>query len=374
MSVTGILRRALIVIPFTLLISGCYDRLDMEEASFSLVLGLDRDEQGNLIVYSSIPTFNQHAKKKTHEIVVSSISPREGRLKSDAYSVGSFQPRKLQVLVVSKALLLHKKEWDRYLDVFFRDGRNPVTSRVLVYDGKLNELFDYHPPDKPILPLQLLGMLESTDSRAETVVTTLQQLQRELLDKGQTPALPQFALDQELKLNRTALLDRDGRYAASLTSKEAMLLRLLQKNADKFRFTIPVPKHLVEEPGAANVLSFSADQTKTKIKVSRKGDKFRYDIYVHMPVNLTEILFPIDVVVEKAELEAACSAEIRKQLEALISKFQQKRLDPVGFGVYARAREYGYFKQVQDRWVDEFAKAEFNVKVNVVLADIGAIE
>ncbi|MFC4101580.1 Ger(x)C family spore germination protein [Paenibacillus xanthanilyticus] len=374
MSVTSIWIRAMLIIPFTLLLSGCYDRLDMEEASFSLVLGFDRDEQGNLLVYSSIPNFSKNARKKTQEIVVSSISPREGRLKSDAYSVGNFQARKLQVLVVSKALLQHKKEWDRYLDVFFRDGRNPVTSRILVFDGKLDELFDYHPPDKPILPLQLLGMLDSTDTRAETVVTTLQQLQRELLDKGQTPALPQITMDPELKLNRTALLDPDGRYAASLTSKEAMLLRLLRKNAAKFRLTIPVPKHLVVEPGAANVLSFSAEQTKTKIRVARKADKLRYDISVKMPVNLTEILFPIDVVAEKAQIEAACSAEIRKLLVALISKFQQKRLDPVGFGDYARAHEYAYFKRVQDHWVDEFAKAEINIQVNIVLTDIGAIE
>ncbi|MFD2381612.1 Ger(x)C family spore germination protein [Paenibacillus xanthanilyticus] len=371
---TSIWIRAMLIIPFTLLLSGCYDRLDMEEASFSLVLGFDRDEQGNLLVYSSIPNFSKNARKKTQEIVVSSISPREGRLKSDAYSVGNFQARKLQVLVVSKALLQHKKEWDRYLDVFFRDGRNPVTSRILVFDGKLDELFDYHPPDKPILPLQLLGMLDSTDTRAETVVTTLQQLQRELLDKGQTPALPQITMDPELKLNRTALLDPDGRYAASLTSKEAMLLRLLRKNAAKFRLTIPVPKHLVVEPGAANVLSFSAEQTKTKIRVARKADKLRYDISVKMPVNLTEILFPIDVVAEKAQIEAACSAEIRKLLVALISKFQQKRLDPVGFGDYARAHEYAYFKRVQDHWVDEFAKAEINIQVNIVLTDIGAIE
>ncbi|MBB3114440.1 hypothetical protein FHS18_006561 [Paenibacillus phyllosphaerae] len=223
-----------IAIALLLTLSGCYDRLDMEEAAFTLVLGFDLDENGDLIIYSSIPAFNKNAKKKTQETIIHAPSPRAGRNKAAIRAIGVFQPRKLQVIVLSKHLVENKQEWFRYLDVFFRDGRNPLTSRVMVFDGQLRDLFKYQPKDKPILPLQLISLQESVNSSSLGVETTLQELQRTILDKGQTPALPQINLDSELQLSRTALLNHEGRYTASLTMNETMLLRMLQK---KLRLT-----------------------------------------------------------------------------------------------------------------------------------------
>lgn len=135
-----------------------------------------------------------------------------------------------------------------------------------------------------------------------------------------------------------------------------------------------MPKDVLEGAGASNTISFSAEKVKTKIDVSRADQHFRFDISVRMGLNLTEILFPLDVVAAKEELETACSNEIRRQLTALVAKFQKNQLDPVGFGDYARAHQYAAFLKVQDQWGQSFSQADIHINVKATLADIGAIE
>ena len=65
---------------------------------------------------------------------------------------------------------------------------------------------------------------------------------------------------------------------------------------------------------------------------------------------------------------------MKAQIEELLAKCRQHKIDPVGFGLYARALQYSHYKEVQDRWGDEFSRADFDVSVDLRIASPGAVQ
>lgn len=54
----------LLLIAVLLVLPGCDDRIDLEDISLLLMLGIDLDKDNNLVFYSSSPVFNKEAKEK----------------------------------------------------------------------------------------------------------------------------------------------------------------------------------------------------------------------------------------------------------------------------------------------------------------------
>ncbi|UUZ80921.1 hypothetical protein LJK88_40165 [Paenibacillus sp. P26] len=49
-----------------------------------------------------------------------------------------------------------------------------------------------NPADQPFLPILLRGMIETKSRRSETVKTSMQELHRQMLEKGITPISPRL--------------------------------------------------------------------------------------------------------------------------------------------------------------------------------------
>lgn len=355
-------------------LTGCYDRVDLEDASLSLVAGVDVTEDHRITSYTSIPVFSK-AEKKSQELKVVANTQRQGRGKLDAFTVGSFNGRKIKVIALSKRFVQETPDWFRYMDIYFRDGRNPITPRVVVFDGTLDQLFYYHSPNQPILPLMLMGMVKSASNRSESVATTLQELHRQMNEEGQTPFLTQISIKQDAMIDGTSLLDHQGRYVDILSMPETVLLRVLQKKTgESVGFSLRLPPGLTGSSAEADWVSLATERVKVKIDSAYAGGRFKFFVRVHFSASVVEKLSSLDLDVHQREAEVACAEELRDRFEALIAKLQQKKVDPVGFGIYARAYHLPRFKQVKDNWGEAFGQADVQVRVSVAFADEGSVK
>ncbi|NOV01757.1 Ger(x)C family spore germination protein [Paenibacillus planticolens] len=354
--------------------SGCNDRLDLEDAAFPLLAGFDLDEKNNLRTYVALPVFSNSARKKTYKLAVTAQSLGQTRQESDAHWPTVFQGRKLLVMLVSKRLVEHD-DWFRILDVFSRDAKNPLTSRLILYDGPLSELVFLNQKDEPFLPLLLRGMVDTKSGRSETVKTTFQDMHRLRFEKGKTPSIAEVRLDHEIRLSGSALLDHGGKYVDSLDAQETILMKILQNEAKSaVSLTLAIPGHPKRGPLNADRLSFNTDKVKTTIKTYFHDDNFQFDFAVRLSVGLTERLFPYDVKNKSAELEKAIALELQKQLVRLISKIQSHRIDPIGLGIQAQAFAYKPYKKVEDQWGEVLSQAAINVTVKVSIDNMGAVK
>ncbi|BBH18841.1 germination protein GerYC [Paenibacillus baekrokdamisoli] len=357
------------------LLVGCNDQLNMEDASIPLAIGVDLNKTNRFQIYSSTPIFSKDIKKKSHEITGTADSLRQSRTLQDAQSVGTVQGRNFQVLLIGKRMLQHEN-WFKMLDVLFRDARNTVTDRVIAVDGNVSEIIYLNPDDQPSLPLLLRGMVDSSSMVSETVKTTVHELHRQMYEKGMTPYISEVQVkNKKIILIGTTLLDHKGKYAASLGTEDSIFLNMLQKNAKPgVSISLKIPDVPKTGPFDTNYLSFTAGKISTKIKTSYVNNKFNFTIKIKTSVGLSEHFFPTDAPAQVKELEKQISAQMQKKLEKVIKMLQLHKIDPIGLGLYARAHEYQAYQKVEDHWGDALANANINVSVDIKIVTLGPVK
>ncbi|MGA4464183.1 Ger(x)C family spore germination protein [Bacillus bombysepticus] len=353
------------------IMTGCFDQRNIEDVSLTLVLGLDLDRNNNLLVYMSSPVFNKEAKVKEEITGVKSVTVRNSRDKFDATVMALTSGSKTQIFLVGKRLL-KQKNWMKYLDPFYRDPKNTVTSRIVAVDGPVSDVIYYTPKDKPRLPLYLTKLVETAALRNITVKTTLQDLHEQLVDKGITASITEMKKKNRIWVTGTELLDEKGRYKLTLEPDENKLLRILQqRTTGEFSFTMPIK--LESDSQDKDWISFTAYSIKVKTKV-RYDNKFIFNTNIKMKVAVTERLFSFNTRRDAAKLQKAIETKLEADLKQLTKKIQAANIDPIGYGRYARSYTYQEWKKVQNEWNRELAKGDINIKVNVEIGAMGTIK
>ncbi|MDR4913685.1 Ger(x)C family spore germination protein [Bacillus pseudomycoides] len=353
------------------MMTGCFDQTNVEDVSLTLVLGIDLDRNNNLLVYMSSPVFNKEAKVKEETTGVKSVTTRNSRDKFDATVMALTSGSKTQVILVGKRLM-KQKNWENYLDPFYRDPKNTVTTRVVAVDGPVSDVIFYHPKDKPRLPLYLTKLVDTAYLRNIAVKTTLQKLHEQVADKGITASITEMKKKNRIWVTGTALLDEKGRYKLALKSDENKLLRILQQETKgEFPFTIALK--LKSDSQDKDWISFSAQNIKVKTKV-KYDNHFIFNIDVKMRISIIERLFSFNTRKDAAKLQKAIETKLEADFKQLIKKIQAAKIDPIGLGVYARTYTYPEWKKVQNKWNKALAKGDVNVKVNVEIGGMGTIK
>ena len=128
-----------LILLLVLILPGCWDREDLEDVAFILVLGLDLDPDNNLVVYSMVPIRHKEAKEREIAVQEKAISLRESRREIDDVFEGVGSGRKLEALLLGKRLLKHE-DWFPLLDDLFRDTKIAVTADVIFVNGPVSQV------------------------------------------------------------------------------------------------------------------------------------------------------------------------------------------------------------------------------------------
>ncbi|TMV47419.1 Ger(x)C family spore germination protein [Paenibacillus mesophilus] len=366
--------RLVLLVLLALSLSGCGggDRKDLEDLTIVLIVGIDLDENNNVIFYESSPVFSKEAKDKEEQYGVKAMTFREAREKFDTKVTALTVGGEIELVLLGKKLLA-SDDWFRLLDIFYREEKSTVSARVVAVDGPVKDIIYEKAENKPRLPLHLTKLIDTSYRRNLTVKTTLQELRRQVTDKGLTPSISEIKKGKGLELKGTALLDERGKYALPLGIEENALFHILMgRRVGEMTITISIPD-AERSTGKieTNKLSFMAERISTNTRSSYEKGRFHFDLNASLGVNMVERLFADD---PSIDLERIIAEQLRMKLKALIAKFQAHRIDPLGLGMYARAFHYKEWKQVQEHWGEELAKSDINVSVKVEIKKKGAVK
>lgn len=357
------------------ILPGCADLRNLEDVTLALMAGIDLSEKNELLFYVSSPVFSKDAKKKVEEYGVRADSIRQSTKRFDALVTALTVGGKIQLIVLGKRLLQHP-DWFSLLDTLYRDGRMTVNSRVVVVDGPVHSVFHLNPADKPRLPLHLTQLLDTANRRNLTVKTTTQEFHRMMAEKGMTPSITEFKeRNSVVEVMGTALLDHQGKYVTLLLPKDTILLQILiHKLQGEMTLTVPLPGQSDQQKVIRPRVSFFVKDVTRTVKTGYRDNRFRFDVELQMEISLAEQMFPVEPAKQYKKLEQLIEKQLAQKYADLIKQFQKQKVDPVGFGVYARAYQYKEWKKVQDDWPAAFAKAEVRVKPVISIKGIGITE
>lgn len=366
--------RILLAAVLIAVLPGCSEAIDLENLTLGLVAGADLDKNNQLLIYFSSPLFNGTSKNSTLNIESDKKTFRTARADFDSIATGLAVGGKTQVFLIGKRLLQHG-DWFPLLDVNFRDAKNTLSTSMVAVDGEVSELLQNIPKDTPT-SLFLDNLIDSNEIRNETVKTNMQQLDKQMFEKGITPYISLISLENgRIKLAGTALLDKKGKLVMTMDQKETMLLRLLQRSSKGQQgLSVSIPSEQKSDIYDTNSLSLSINRVKNKMKTGYLDGKFEFDIKLNLSVSLKERLFPYDMRKNGEKLEQQIQEQIKKQFEELIKKCQKKQIDPFGFGQYARAYQYKNWKQVQDHWGEAFSEADVHISVKSNIKYMGPVK
>lgn len=352
--------------------AGCGQSIPLEDLTISLILGVDLDDEENLIISESSPVFDRNAKKKVETYQIKAKSIRESRKYFDALATGRVTAAKIQVLLVGKRVLEHE-DWFAILDTVYRNPTFSINTKVIMVDGPVSDVIFYETDNKPILPLFLKELIDKNIERTRTVTATLQVLHRQMYEKGITPSISQIKKSKEIELVGVSLLNKKGKYVDTLNILESTLLIIL-RDGRKRDLTLSVPISSIEDAGGIfhkNELSIDIGQLRSKVTTQYEQNKFHFKFNIRMTVDMIERLFPMEGLNEN-ELEMMIEKEVKARFEALIKKFQEYKIDPIGLGLYARAYHYDEYKKVEEHWGEALAAARIDVNVDIKIEAMGA--
>jgi hypothetical protein len=240
-------------------------------------LGMDLNEKNELLFYLSSPVFSKEAKEKVEEFGVKADSLRQSRARLDEVVTALTVPGKVQVFILGKRLLQHP-EWFKLMDVVFRDARFTVNARMVAFDGPVHKLFDFHPKDKPRLALHLTKLIDTANRRNLTVKTRVQELHRQIFEKGMTVSITEMKIEKAVKVMGTALLDEKGTYATLLEQRNNLYLQmLLHGKQGEISMTIPIPEKESDKKIVKKRVGFIVKGLSKKVKTDFTEGRFRFE-------------------------------------------------------------------------------------------------
>ncbi|RFB34918.1 Ger(x)C family spore germination protein [Brevibacillus sp. VP] len=357
---------------FSLLMSGCSQRINIENATFNLTLGLDK--KGNDLYYYSVsPVFNKDASKKVeaHEVRASSI--RNARNFFDASSIGLLTTAKLQQVLIGKELL-ESHDVFPLLDVLYRDVTSASNANVLMVDGPVKDVIMFGAKDKPRLPIYLGQLIDSTAVRNLISRSTLLDFQWTVMEKTITPYIGIVSKEKnQLNIKGTALLNQQGKVVTTLSLQETTIMHMLQR-FHRGLFSLSLSLKETKNKADSKIISATFERVTRKVQLVKKDDQFYYTIHLKMDANLNESINLLSKQNTMKSIEKFLEKAVKKEADKVIKKIQQHKVDPMGLGDYMRAYYYPDWKKLEMDWGSALATININIEPEIRVIFNGLVQ
>ena len=360
----------ILILFFLFELSGCKGKVNIEDITLSLILGIDMDDQGQVEMYMASPVFSKDAKEKNEVIKVKGLSLRDARNYFDTMVNGITSGGKVQSVLIGMKVL-QEENWFDYLDLLYRDPKIRLNSDVIAVNGSVSEVFDLKLKDKPRLSIFIPQLVETANFRNVSVKTSLRKLYQMHYEDGIATYLPELKVENgALVLSGTSLL-ADGKYIQTLPLHETQLFKLLEgKLKGQFAFVIELNENKNKLGRNKAVTSFYVKDYKRNIEAKFKNKHYSFVINLKIPIEITESPYRLSDQSE-SKLKKIIDSKLQDEFNELIKTLQQNKIDPIGLGIIARATNYPEWKKIEDHWETGFHDSEIKVNVKTIIVDRG---
>jgi len=388
-------KRILPIILSCILLSGCWDKVEIDRRNFISAIAIDPGEDITKEKEAkNIKPDEPFAEKQIKKINVTygfpdmsmlgpgkSESTQDKYINTDAYSMEDAYSEATakssrdiymghtKLLILSSNLLKHKdtvKEIVDYLE------RNPVISRameVVVSDGVAQDYIKFKPITENSAQYYISGLMDNSKRNSRIMRTTLNEFLILLSENGNA-LLPRISLDKEkseLMLTGAAII-KDYELKGYFTPLELMDIKLLN---GKFK----VGKKVVYVDG--HPVDYVIDGYTKKMKVVEEGNKLVINVKINLEGQISEY-YVGKKLLDKDELQNlqntfnnSISKECEKVMEIAIRKFE---IDPFGAREYIQKFKPDLWNKIEKNWNGEYKKISVKVIVKTEIRRIGAVQ
>lgn len=361
-------------------ISGCWDRMEMNDLAFVTGTAMDLSDDGNMLLCSlQIATPSTEggmgggsgSKDKFFVISAEGKNGNEIHQKLQKKSSRILFYSHRSVVFISERLAKHGIQG--VLDIFTHDPRNRLKTYIMVVKGEEGKnILQMNYPLKQV-PIEAVREMENS---GDDLAVTLKDFFISSESEGVHPVVGVIESDIHSKDPHKQLF----RLAGAGVFKDLKLSGLLDINetlglmwvTDKLKFG-RITANLPEGNGGVGMLITHADR---KIITQTGHDSVQFKIQLEGQGNLAENNSGLDInepknlkLVTKALEDAA-----KKQVQDVIFKIQKKyKVDSVGFGYEIYKHNPEKWAILKNQWDTRFPEADISVEVNLIINGEGMV-
>jgi len=361
----------LILVGNILLQTGCGFK-DIDKRLFILAIGIDQAEkeenQYRVTLKLAVPSGSlKEASGTMYSYLTedsSNMADAIRKLKSQVDK--EFDFGHLKTIIIGKKLLGH--DLSEIVDIFLRRRDFQRVSWVAIGTPTAEKVLKTEPTTEMPASVALFNIFSDTGVESPYIVTAyLFDFRRKMLESGIDPVLPIMQADEKstkLLVNHSVVLN-DKKEALELNPQQTKVYQTLKNELDKIELLIKGEDHEF-------VVSIDALKSKFKILTTENGRAV-----LKLSVDLAGIIEESDEYIQSKELNSLsrqASKEVEKWVRDLLVLFQEKKVDPLGFGLRYKATRLES-KDLRREWEqDIYPNMEFDVSVNVGIKSTGVIE
>ncbi|HEU5138438.1 MAG TPA: Ger(x)C family spore germination protein [Bacillales bacterium] len=370
-----------------LMLTGCWDRIEIEDRGFVTAIGIDLAETGSggkdpvyavmsqLVVPTAVgknqsqsgktkPFFNLTGKGESIFKAIRSLSSKTSR-------TPFYEHNKL---IIFSEQLAKKGDLESVLDLLLRDPESRRSSTVLISKGRASEVLSVKPPNEK-LPSMYIGSMSRNHFKNLSMYPPVKIGDiHKLMLLGQSFALPMIekVSSDQLKMAGAAVIHGENmKMVGTLSPKETRGLKLLTGMAKDGVLKVRIQGKLVVIEMISETQSVQVDlqdkqSPEFKITLHIKGQLA--ESHLHRDHLQNKVLSTIERKVEKRVKQLASLAVYKVQ--------KQFKTDVIGLDQHMRNYNFDYYQQVRRNWdsgQNIFANSQIKVIPKAEITGIGII-
>jgi spore germination protein len=367
-----------------LLLTGCWDKVEIEERGFIYGNGIDAAEKENEILLTQqivIPAgLNQGAgqgggggQQKAY-LNVTEAGETMFQIVREVAAKTSRTPffGHMKLIIISEDIA-KSKDFADLVDFYLRDHEMRRGILVLMANGKAHEVLSMTAPNEQLPVEYIRSISENTFKNAEIYPKTrIGDIQEYLLKRSSFALTMIEKKGEELELRNAAVIDgQTRRYVGSLNRKETMGANFI---TDEVKGGI-IKIEIENEPKTYEIY-----RANTSVSAEVKSpENITFKIDVQSEGSLGETFLPHDL--SKVENLTRTEEVVEKKIKEMVNQAVEKLQDDYGtdilkFGAHLRQNHYDTWEKIKDDWETGekyFTKVNVEVDVKVILRSYGSV-
>lgn len=379
-----------ILLILCIVLTGCWNRRELNELAITLAIGIDKLEDeylvsAQIVVPSEVSLTGGKVGSPVTLVQARGETVYQAIRKMTKTSPRKIYPGHLRMLVLGESLA--KEGIGDSLDIISRDWELRSDFYVIVAkDSAAEEILDIQTPLENIPANKMFDTLKTSEENwAATTGVTLDELIVDLRSDGKEAVLTgilaigkteEGSSKQNLETIKPAVVIKydelavfkDDKIVGWLTEDESRGYSAIINQVNTTLGTISCP-----EGGKADieVLRFN-----TKVKGKVKNGNPEVDIDIQIEGNVGSLECPIDI--SKPEsieaLEKGYEEAVKETINNSVKGVQEKyETDIFGFGNAIHRSNPKEWKTLKNQWDQHFTNMEFNTKVDVKILKTGTV-
>ncbi len=373
----------------TLLVTGCWDRKEIENHGYVLGLGIDHvispgpkglydltetpqaAGQRKYKLTIEMPKFNkQESNKEISRGQSHLIWAGEGEsmfaitrmISTKTYFSPFFED--LQILIFSESVA--REGVGDILDFFLRDAEMRRLTKVFVTPGRAEDILKAELQVAEVNST-FIGKLTANTAKAPyfAAKAELGQIAQALRSNSSFIVPIVVVEDKEVRLLKGAIFNKDHKMVGEMNELDILGSKILRKTLKGGIIVVPNPAN------PQHIATFEIYEKKINVESYVQDDQILFTVKAVLIGNLGENMVheqnAVDPLFTKAT-EQEIASEVTRSIKAAFSKQQQLKADVSELGNLLHRQHPDYWKKVQDRWDEEVfptSQLDVNVKVQI---------